>query len=77
MSRIELPSMLAFDRKLETSDALMFSGIWEDAQNCENGKRFLSLKGITVQRKAPMALMKITSHNPTQYPRVMMTLICP
>ena len=39
MSRIELPSMLAFDRKLETSDALMFSGIWEDAQNCEKWKK--------------------------------------
>lgn len=25
---IKLPSMLAFERKLETSDALMFSGIW-------------------------------------------------
>ncbi len=27
---IELPSMLAFERKLETSDGLMFSGDWED-----------------------------------------------
>ena len=27
---IKLPSMLAFERKLETSDALMFSGIWGD-----------------------------------------------
>lgn len=27
---IELPSLLAFDRKLETADALMFSGNWED-----------------------------------------------
>lgn len=30
MKKIELPSMLAFDRKLETSDALMFSGKWLD-----------------------------------------------
>src|SRR5690554_5407827 len=28
--KIDLPSMLAFERKLETSDALMFSGKWED-----------------------------------------------
>lgn len=27
---INLPSMLSFDRKLETSDALMFSGNWEN-----------------------------------------------
>lgn len=27
--KIDLPSMLAFERKLETSDALMFSGNWE------------------------------------------------
>ena len=30
---IELPSMLAFDRKLETSDALMYSGIWGNGAN--------------------------------------------
>lgn len=30
MSNITLPSMLAFERKLETSDALMFSGNWGD-----------------------------------------------
>ena len=29
--KIDLPSMLSFERKLETSDALMFSGNWEDA----------------------------------------------
>jgi len=27
---IKLPSLLSFDRKLETSDALMYSGKWED-----------------------------------------------
>lgn len=31
-SKIELPSMLAFERKLETSDALMFSGMWSNRQ---------------------------------------------
>ncbi|WP_028305155.1 type I-F CRISPR-associated protein Csy3 [Oceanospirillum maris] len=32
---IELPSMLAFERKLETSDALMFSGEWENITSAE------------------------------------------
>lgn len=30
---IELPSLLSFDRKLETSDALMYSGNWTDIEN--------------------------------------------
>lgn len=33
--KIDLPSMLAFERKLETSDALMFSGNWEDISTKE------------------------------------------
>ena len=32
---IQLPSMLAFERKLETSDALMFSGEWENITSAE------------------------------------------
>ncbi len=32
MSKITLPNMLAFERKLETSDALMFSGDWSDQE---------------------------------------------
>ncbi|SBS28185.1 CRISPR-associated protein Csy3 [Marinomonas spartinae] len=32
---IQLPSMLAFERKLETSDALMFSGEWESITSDE------------------------------------------
>lgn len=32
---IELPSMLAFERKLETSDALMFSGEWKNITSSE------------------------------------------
>ncbi len=30
---IELPSLLSFDRKLETSDALMYAGNWTDIEN--------------------------------------------
>lgn len=33
--KIDLPSMLAFERKLETSDALMFSGNWESINSSE------------------------------------------
>ncbi len=32
MSKITLPNMLAFERKFETSDALMFSGGWSDKE---------------------------------------------
>ncbi len=32
---IDLPSMLAFERKLETSDALMFSGEWANITSAE------------------------------------------
>lgn len=35
--KIDLPSMLAFERKLETSDALMFSGNWEDINDESKG----------------------------------------
>ncbi len=35
MSKITLPTMLAFERKLENSDALMFSGNWDDKDNTE------------------------------------------
>jgi len=33
MSALTLPSVLAFNRKLEPSDALMHSGNWEDIDN--------------------------------------------
>lgn len=35
MSKITLPTMLAFERKLENSDALMFSGNWDDKKDIE------------------------------------------
>jgi len=35
---IKLPTMLAFERKLETSDALMKSGDWDDVQAEQNGE---------------------------------------
>ncbi|TMP39755.1 type I-F CRISPR-associated protein Csy3 [Pseudoalteromonas citrea] len=36
MSTIKLPSVLAFDRKLEPSDGVMFSGSWQDIGNDKN-----------------------------------------
>ncbi|MGL5908078.1 MAG: type I-F CRISPR-associated protein Cas7f/Csy3, partial [Shewanella sp.] len=35
---INLPSMLSFERKLETSDALMFSGEWSNITSAEKWK---------------------------------------
>ncbi len=37
--KIDLPSMLAFERKLETSDALMFSGEWENIVSTEKWQK--------------------------------------
>lgn len=39
----KLPSMLAFDRKLETSDALMFSGKWEDQEGIEDQENWVKI----------------------------------
>ncbi|WP_298772569.1 type I-F CRISPR-associated protein Csy3 [uncultured Shewanella sp.] len=36
MSTIKLPSVLAFDRKLEPSDGVMFSGSWQDIGHDKN-----------------------------------------
>ena len=46
--KIELPSMLAFERKLETSDALMFSGCWGESDIPQVSKW---LKVAVTQRK--------------------------
>jgi len=42
MSALTLPSVLAFDRKLEPSDALMYSGDWKDIKN-ENAWQAIEL----------------------------------
>ena len=39
MSNIELPTVLAFNRNLEPSDALMFSGKWEDINEQSTWKK--------------------------------------
>ncbi|MCE9686512.1 type I-F CRISPR-associated protein Csy3 [Shewanella sp. AS16] len=36
MTTLTLPSVLAFDRKLEPSDGVMFSGNWQDIDNDKN-----------------------------------------
>lgn len=38
MKNIKLPSMLSFERKLESSDGLMFSGNWDDKNQLEQWK---------------------------------------
>lgn len=41
---IELPSLLAFERKLETSDALMFAGNWQDIGSNDKWKKIAVTK---------------------------------
>lgn len=41
---IKLPSMLSFERKLETSDALMFSGDWNSISNLKDEKEVENAK---------------------------------
>lgn len=36
---IEIPSVLAFDRKLENSDALMYAGKWEDRKEADQWQK--------------------------------------
>jgi len=49
---IKLPSLLSFDRKLETSDALMYSGNWksipENYNNVEKEKQITAWKKIKI-----------------------------
>ena len=35
---IQLPSLLSFERKLETSDSIMYAGNWGKYQDAENKK---------------------------------------
>ena len=42
-NKLDLPSMLSFERKLETSDALMFSGKWSE-ENDQNKWKDIPIK---------------------------------
>lgn len=42
---IELPSMLSFERKLETSDGLMFAGTWDDVGKPNTVKEIIKTDG--------------------------------
>lgn len=42
--KIKLPSLLAFERKLEVSDALMYSGNWEDRDKVDVWRRIPIIK---------------------------------
>jgi len=52
---IKLPSLLSFERKLETSDALMYSGNWNDISYNENDKEIKDTK-----TESPWKGIKIT-----------------
>jgi len=41
--KIELPSLLSFERKLETSDALMYAGNWEEDPIKENNWKMIPI----------------------------------
>lgn len=41
---IELPRLLAFERKLEVSDALMYSGNWEDSDKADQWQKIPIIK---------------------------------
>ena len=41
---IELPSILSFERKLETSDALMYAGNWQDIDNAASWEKIAITK---------------------------------
>ena len=45
---LTLPSVLAFSRKLEVSDALMTSGLWADIDKTEQWQPISQLRSITL-----------------------------
>lgn len=60
---LTLPNMLSFDRKLETSDALMFSGNWSDK---ENPKAWQPIAIIPRQNRATQSAEGIDDKKKTQ-----------
>lgn len=56
MTIANVPSVLAFDRKLEPSDALMFSGNWNDATD---DKRWSSIKLFERRNRAVKSNFKL------------------
>ena len=61
---IKLPSMLAFERKLETSDALMTSGNWEYLTEDEN--KWASIKITKRQNRSTQSAFGIAEHKKTK-----------
>lgn len=51
MNEIKLPSLLSFERKLETSDALMYSGKWNDIEAKQNQEENDLWKPIEITKR--------------------------
>lgn len=49
--QLNLPSLLSFERKLETSDGLMFSGNWSDIKNLEDSRNKEKWSAIVVSHR--------------------------
>lgn len=47
---IKLPSMLSFERKLETSDGLMFAGSWNDVGVDNTVKEVKQVDGKEIEK---------------------------
>lgn len=62
---ISLPSILAFERKLEVSDALMYAGAWDDVSQSDSGK-WQPIKITTRQNRSTQSAYGIKDEAKTQ-----------
>ena len=69
-SKIKLPSMLSFERKLETSDALMYAGNWEDIDNKEAWKNPILIGDPRTNRGTQSMFMKEEKRADTIKPNI-------
>jgi len=63
MSKTTLPSMLSFERKLETSDGLMYAGNWQDLDTDE---QWQPIPIVTRQNRSTQSSAKTNDYDKTQ-----------
>ena len=63
---ITLPTMLSFDRKLENSDALMYSGNWNDIEKEEHENQWTPIQIIPRQNRSTQSAEGIADENKTK-----------
>lgn len=64
---LTLPSLLSFERKLETSDGLMFSGLWKSERNLKNNWlpiEVIPRKNLSTQSAYGTSLENMKKPNP-------------